>query len=403
MPKSARIILKTGREKSVRHRHPWLFSGAIGGVEGSPAPGDIVRVQAANGEFLAYGYYNPRSQITVRLLAWKEDEAIDAAWWARRIRESIARRSTLMASPQTNAFRLVYSEADGVPGLIVDRYADYLVCQFLTAGIERVRTEIVGQLEEQIKPAGILDLSDTDIRNVEGLAPCTGLIRGTAPDHAVIVRENGFCFAVDLGGGQKTGFYLDQRDNRRVVSELAQGRSVLDCFCYTGGFTIPIIASSPQSVMCIDSSEAALGLLRTNISMLEHDSPGLKLGETELACANVFEELRRLRDRGRQFGMIILDPPKLAASHSQVARAKRAYKDLNLLALKLLTPGGVLATFSCSGAISRADLQSVVSWAATDANRQVRILRQLSQGEDHPVLSSFPESEYLKGILCIAD
>lgn len=403
MPKSARIILKTGREKSVRHRHPWLFSGAIGGVEGSPAPGDIVRVQAANGEFLAYGYYNPRSQITLRLLAWKEDEAIDAAWWARRIRESIARRSTLMASPQTNALRLVYSEADGLPGLIVDRYADYLVCQFLTAGIERVRSEIVGQLEELVKPAGILDLSDTDTRNVEGLAPCTWLIRGTAPDHAVIVRENGFRFAVDLGGGQKTGFYLDQRDNRRVVSELAQGRSVLDCFCYTGGFTVPILAASPRSVMCIDSSEAALGLLRTNVSMLEHDSPGLKMGETELACANVFEELRRLRDRGRQFGMIILDPPKLAASHSQVARAKRAYKDLNLLALKLLTPGGVLATFSCSGAISRADLQSVVSWAATDANRQVRILRLLSQGGDHPVLSSFPESEYLKGILCIAD
>lgn len=403
MPKSLRIILKTGREKSVRHRHPWLFSGAIDRVDGAPTPGDIVRVQAANGEFLAYGYYNPRSQITLRLLSWDEGETIDAPWWARKISESFARRRTFLASPETDACRVIYSEADSLPGLIVDRYAGYLVCQFLTAGIERVRTEIVGQLEEQIKPTGILDLSDNGIRDVEGLPPSTGLIRGTAPSSPVIVHENGFRFAVDLGSGQKTGFYLDQRDNRLAVSEFARGRRVLDCFCYTGGFTVPILASSPEGVMCIDSSESALELLRANLLMLEKDHPGRAVGEIELKCANVFEELRKLRDRGRQFDMIILDPPKLATSQSQVARAKRAYKDLNLIALKLLTPGGVLATFSCSGAVSRADLQSVVSWAATDANRQVRIVRQLSQGEDHPVLTSFPESEYLKGILCIAD
>lgn len=403
MAKSARIILKAGREKSVHHRHPWLFSGAIERIDGTPSPGDIVRVEAVNGGFLAHGYFNPSSQISLRLLTWSESEAIDEGWWGDRISESIARRKTLLATGDTDTCRLIYSEADGLPGLIVDRYADYLACQFLTAGIERVRTKITDRLWRQVRPVGILDLSDSDVRRIEGLAPSAGAIRGEPPRDDVIVRENGLRFAVNFGSAQKTGLYLDQRDNRRIVAGYAPGRRVLDCFCYTGGFTIPVLAASARSVMCVDSSESALVLLRKNVTMLRENHASPTVGETEIKCANVFEELRRLRDQGQQFDMIVLDPPKLASSHSQVARAKRAYKDLNLLALKLLSSGGVLATFSCSGAISRTDLQSVVSWAATDAGRQVRIIRHLSQGEDHPVITSFPESEYLKGMLCLAE
>jgi len=400
MPKSAEIILKPGRDKSVHHRHPWLFSGAIERVDGSPEPGDIVRVRAANGEFLAHAYYNSRSQIALRLLSWDEFDTIDAPWWTRMIERAIARRIPLSNLTGTNSYRLIYSEADGLPGLIVDRYADYLVCQFLTAGIERIRTHIVDVLWERLRPEAMIDLSDNDVRKLEGLAASGGVIRGTEPVGQVVIHENGFRYAVDLGHGQKTGYYLDQRLNRSHVAGLASGRRVLDCFCYSGGFTIPILASSPVSVTCIDSSEPALEILRANVAMLTEDRPELSAGEIEFANANVFEELRKFRDQDRRFDMIVLDPPKLAASQSQVERAKRAYKDLNLLALKLLSHGGILATFSCSGAISRQDLQGVVAWAATDAKRRVQVVDHLGQGEDHPVLASFPESEYLKGLIC---
>lgn len=387
----------------MHHRHPWLFSGAIARVDGAPQPGDIVRVSGSNGEFLAHAYFNPQSQIALRLLSWDEFDTIDGAWWTRMVERAIARRTTLQESSGTDAYRLIFSEADGLPGLVVDHYSDYLVCQFLTAGIERVRAHIVDVLWERLHPSAMLDLSDNDVRKLEGLAPVGGVIRGAQPIETVTIRENGFRYAVDLSGGQKTGYYLDQRRNRSHVATLASGRRVLDCFSYTGGFTIPILASSPSSVTSIDSSEPALEILRSNVVMLVQDRPELLVGEIEYSNANVFEELRKFRDQGRQFDMIVLDPPKLAASHSHVARAKRAYKDLNLLAIKLLSPGGILATFSCSGAITRADLQSVVGWAATDAKRRVQVVDQLGQGEDHPVLVSFPESEYLKGLVCIVD
>lgn len=403
MPKSAQIILKSGREKSVLHRHPWLFSGAIGRVVGDPEPGDIVRVHSSNGEFLAHAYYNPRSQISLRLLSWDAAESIDERWWRGAIARSIARRKALSTNPETNSYRLIYSEADGLPGLIVDRYADYLVCQFLTAGVERRREEIAEALWDQQRPSAILDQSDNESRALEGLPPSGGKIRGEVSVTSFTIRENGFHYHMGLGRGQKTGFYLDQRRNRMQVAAHAAGRRVLDCFCYSGGFTIPILAASPTSMTCIDSSEYSLNTLRENVKLLSIDRPELAVGEIEYANANVFEKLRKYRDEDREFDMIVLDPPKLAASQSQVARAKRAYKDLNLLALKLLTPGGILATFSCSGSITRTDLQSVLSWAATDAKRRVQIIDQLTQGEDHPVLVSFPESEYLKGLICIVE
>ena len=403
MTGKASIILKTGRDKPVRHRHPWIFSGGIGRIDGTPTPGDIVRVLAADGKFLAYGYFNPHSQISLRLLSWDEREAINDDWWITAVDRAVSRRSGLLSSTDTNSCRLVYSEADGLPGLIVDRYADFLVCQFLTAGIERVRGVIVDALWNKLQPIGILDLGDNDIRKVEGLPESGGALRGDAPSGSVIVHENGFRYAVDLHAGQKTGFYLDQRLNRIRVAAHAPGRRVLDCFCYAGGFTIPVLAASPRDITCVDSSATALALLEKNVELLVADHPELSLGPLELLCANVFEALRKFRDQGRQFDMVILDPPKLAASQAQVAKAMRAYKDLNLLAMKLLTPGGILATFSCSGSVSRAAFQETVAWAATDAKRRVQVVDQLSQGEDHPVLTSFPESEYLKGLICHVD
>ncbi len=403
MQKSADIILKPGRDKPVRHRHPWLFSGAIGHIDGAPSPGEVVRVLAANGEFLSYAYINRQSQITLRNLSWNENETIDAEWWTRAIHNAFDRRLLLTSSTATNSYRLVHSEADGVPGLIVDRYADFLVCQFLTAGIERVRPVVVDALDQLLRPTCILDLSDNDIRKLEGLPESVGSLKGEAPTGPVEILENGFCYEVDVQGGQKTGFYLDQRPNRLKAAAYAQGRRVLDCFCYSGGFTLPILSASPLEVVCLDSSAAALQHLQTNLQRLKTYRPSVADGNVEIHCVNVFEELRKFRDQSRQFDMIVLDPPKLAASQSQVARAMRAYKDLNLLAMKLLSPGGVLVTFSCSGAVSRAAFQDVMGWAATDAKRRVQIIEQLSQGEDHPVLVSFPESEYLKGLICRVD
>lgn len=403
MRKSPTITLHPGRDKSVRHRHPWLFSGAIARIDGNPDPGEVVKITDAAEAFLAWGYFNSRSQIAVRLLTWTETDTVDAAWWKHSLNASIHRRRALAASAHTDSYRLVHAEADGLPGLIADRYGDVIVCQFLTAGVEAHRETIVEHLWRQLNPTTVIERSDDEMRKVEGLLPSGGVLRGQSPREHVLMRESGHRFRVNLVEGQKTGFYLDQRDNRQAVAMHARGRRVLDCFSYTGGFAIPVLAAMPASLTCIDSSESALSLLNENVELLHGDLPGVAIITPEVCSANVFELLRVFRDQGRQFDMIILDPPKLAASHAQVARAKRAYKDLNLLAMKLLTTGGVLASFSCSGAITRHDLQSVVGWAATDAQRRVQVVAQLTQADDHPVIVSFPESEYLKGLICIVE
>ena len=395
------VILKPGRDKSVRHRHPWIFSGAIDGVAGtSPEPGEIVRIQAADGSVLAHGYFNAKSRITVRVLDWQREARIDDDWWRAHVESSVSRRLSLEAATESNAYRLVYAEADGLPGLIVDRHNDFLVMQILTAGIERVRDVILGALNEIVHPAGIVDLSDDTTRGLEGLPPSSGQGVGKSPDRPLAIRENGFRFLIDLFEGQKTGFYLDQRANRRRVAPYAQGRRVLDAFCYTGGFTLPLLAAGASAVTCIDSSAAALLLLRQNVEFLKEERSDCADVPVEILKGNAFESMRCYRDEGRQFEMVILDPPKLAAAQAQVPKALRAYKDLNLLAMKLLTPGGILATFSCSGAVSRTDFHNTIAWAATDAQRSVQVIEQLSQSEDHPILISFPESEYLKGLIC---
>ncbi len=389
------VVLKRGREKPVLNRHPWIFSGAIARVKGKPAGGDTVLVLDGQEQPLACGAYNGRSQIRVRIWTWDAAEAIDAEFFRDRLRRSCRRREELRSANHTTAYRLVNAESDLLPGLVVDRYGGYLVVQFLTAGVERWRREILDALVELERPDGIYERSDVDVRRKEGLDPVKGPLWGREPPAIVEILEHARRFLVDIMGGQKTGFYLDQRANRRAVARYAVDREVLNCFCYTGGFSVYAGAAGAIRIVNVDSSAEALALARRNMAL-----NGLKVEDDEYIEGNVFQMLRGYRDRGRTFDVVILDPPKFASSQAQVLPATRGYKDINLIAMQILRPGGILATFSCSGLVSPDLFQKVVFGAAVDAGRDVQILERLSQASDHPVLLSFPESEYLKGFIC---
>jgi 23S rRNA (cytosine1962-C5)-methyltransferase len=394
---SPSVRLQAGRDRSARHRHPWVFSGAVDSVSGSPAPGEIVDVLDARGGFLGRGYYNEHSRIRVRMLTWAPGEIGDALW-RERVTAAIRRRGAIVSAGETgretNAFRLVHAEADLLPGLVVDRYGDVVVVQFLTAGVERVREVVVDAIAAALAPRCIFDRSDSASRAKEGLATSVGAIRGDAPG-PVEILENGLRFLVNVESGQKTGFYLDQRENRALVAEHARGRDVLDAFCHTGAFAAYAARAGARSVWLVDSSEASLRTARSNLDRNASEECG-----REFIAADVFEHLRELRGQGRRFGLVVLDPPKFASNRHQLETALRAYKDISLLAMELLEPEGVLATFSCSQVVDTASFTMAVSWAGVDAGRDVQILRRLGQGPDHPVLASFPESEYLKGLLC---
>lgn len=387
------VTLEPKRDRATRHRHPWIFANSVNTVKGSPNPGDLVDVADARGEFLGRGYYNEHSRIRVRMLAW-DDRAIDAAFWRARVDAAVRRRESLARASDTNAYRLVHAEADLLPGLIADRYRDVVVVQVLTAGIERARDEIVEALASVDGVRCVFERSDTASRTREGLAASVGALRGEVPG-SVEVLENGHAFLVNVESGQKTGFYLDQRDNRSVVAEHARDGDVLDAFCHTGAFAAYAARAGAKSLTLVDSSGPALSTARSN---LERNGAGESMVTTRQA--DVFEELRAMRDAGRRFDLVVLDPPKFATNQHQVDKALRAYKDVNLLAIQLLSPGGLLATFSCSQAVDAASFTMVVSWAGVDAARDVQIIRRLGQGLDHPILATFPESEYLKGLLC---
>jgi 23S rRNA (cytosine1962-C5)-methyltransferase len=391
------LTLKAGREKPVRNFHPWIFSGAVDRVEGSPAPGDLVAVNDQHGRYLATGYYNPHSQIRVRLLTWDPNQAIDEAFWHGRLQRAMNGREALALEPQTNAYRLVYAEADGLPGLIVDRYADFLVLQSLTAGIEKRKEILVQILAEMVRPNGILERSDAAVREKEGLTETSGLLCGQEPPRPLMIRENGLEFAVDVYQGHKTGFYLDQRDNRAIFGrrEWIEGKRLLNVFAYTGGFSVYAAAADAGQITNIDSSIPALETAEQNVLHLAPQRTA-----DEYIAGDAFEVLRYLREERELYEAVILDPPKFAHRQGDVQRASRGYKDLNLLALQLLQPGGLLATFSCSGHISADLLQKILFGAAVDARREVQILAPLAQGADHLVLLTFPESAYLKGFLC---
>jgi len=389
------VQLKAGKEKSVRNRHPWVFSGAIARVHGSPRPGEIVDLCDSAGEFLARGYYNPHSQIALRLLTWDPAEEIDAAWWRERLRAAIARRAGLAASGETTAYRLVYAESDGLPGLIVDRYGDWLVLQTLTLGLEPWKATLVELLGDLLRPRGIYERSDVDVRAQEGLPPVSGLLAGEPPPEDLVIVEHGLRFQVDLFRGQKTGFYLDQRENRRKLAPYCPGREVLNAFAYTGAFAVYAAQWGATRIVNLDSSAEALRLAAHNLRL-----NGLEREADQYMEGDAFQLLRRFRDQGTQFDLVILDPPKFAFSRAQLTAATRGYKDINLLGMRLLRPGGILCTFSCSGLVSEDLFQKVLFGASLDAGREVRILERLSQGSDHPVLLTFPEGAYLKGFIC---
>jgi len=393
---TATVYLQPGKEKPVRQRHPWIFSGAVARVEGQPAPGDLVDVADARGEWLARGYYNARSQIVVRLLTWQHDEPVDAAFWRGRLAGAAALRAELRLEPNTTAYRLIYAESDGIPGLIVDRYADWLVVQFLTLGVEARRELLLCLLAEMFSPRGIVERSDAMVRRQEGLEQRSGLAWGVAPPADLEIREHDLRFPVDLLGGQKTGFYVDQRANRRIVGAQARGRRVLNVFSFTGAFGVHALAGGAAHVTNIDSSYEALAGAEAAMRLNDFDPDR----QAESICGDVFQVLRAFRDEGRQFDLVILAPPKFARSKAELDGAARGYKDINLLGFKLLAPGGLLATFSCSGLVTPDLFQKIVFGASIDAGRRGQIVAKLSQGPDHPILLSFPEGEYLKGLLC---
>jgi len=394
-----RVTIKKGREKPLVSGHPWAFSGAVASVSGSPAPGEIVRVTDAASRFIAWAYYNDHSQIVCRLLDWSESSTIDEGWWRRMLTTSIKRRGGMLNDPDSTACRLSHAESDGLPGLIVDRYGDYIVIQALTAGIERVKPQIVACLQEVLQPAGIIERSDQKNRKLEGLPPSHGLLAGTIPDGPIEILEDGLRFLVDLDSGQKTGFYLDQRVNRRRVATYAAGAKVFDGFSYTGGFALHALRAGAASVTCADTSAPAISLLNRNLA-LNHPAESIDNVPLRALCTDVFAQLRAYRDQGELFDLVILDPPKLAPTRASADRAMRSYKDLNLWAMSILRPDGILATFSCSGGVSAERFQEALWWAAIDAHRQVQIIERLAQSPDHPVRLSFPESEYLKGMVC---
>ena len=390
------VYLRPGKEKPVLNRHPWIFAGAIAQIDDGTQDGDIVDLVDGRGHFLARGYVNRLSQITVRLLTWDESETIDRQWLQRRLERAVLGRRWLLDANDCDAMRLVNAESDGLPGLVVDRYGDYLVVQFLTLGVELMRAEIVDLLQDILAPRGIYNRSDVDVRRREGLAEEAGLLSGEMPPDRLEIVEQGHRFIVDVKAGQKTGFYLDQRDNRRrSVPYLREADTVLNAFAYTGSFGVYAARAGATRVVSVDVSADALAHAEENMAL---NVTGPR--DDEWITGDVFSMLRRFRDEGRTFDCIIMDPPKFASTQGQVQSACRGYKDINLLAMRLLEPGGTLLTFSCSGLVSPDLFQKVIFGASVDAGRDVQILEKLSQAADHPILLAFPESEYLKGFAC---
>ncbi|MDZ4200678.1 MAG: class I SAM-dependent methyltransferase [Gallionella sp.] len=387
------ILLREGREKSLLRRHPWVFSGAVEFIEGAPVSGDTVAVRDSQGGFLAWAAFGAGSQITARVWSWDIAEQIDAAFFRKKIASALAARDALGLKNDSSGLRLIHAESDGLPGLIVDRYGDTLVLQLGSAGAERWRDAIADILWALCAPVCIYERSDSDGRELEGLEKRTGVLRGALPERVEVI-EHGLRFAVDVAKGQKTGYYLDQRDNRALTGTLAQGKDVLNCFCYTGGFSLYALRGGAKSVLSVDSSQEALQLAQANAALNEVDS-----AKAEWWCADVFEALRKLRDQNKKFDLIVLDPPKFAPTAAFAEKAARAYKDINLLGFKLLRPGGLLFTYSCSGGISEELFQKIVAGAALDAGVDAQIVRHLHASADHPVLLSFPEGAYLKGLV----
>lgn len=388
------VILKKGREKNLLQRHPWIFSGAIERVDGSPGPGETVTVCSFDRKPLALAAWSPQSQIALRIWSFNPETTVDTGFFRTKLQNAFSARWKI----HSNAVRLVAAESDGLPGLIIDRYADWLVCQFLSAGSEYWKTVVVDLLQEFFPGVSVYERSDVSVREKEGLPSRCGLLAGVEPPAMIEIHENGMRLLVDIKTGHKTGYYLDQRDSRAAVRIWADGRDVLNCFSYTGGFGVAALLGGARHVTQIDSSGPALEIARQNAVL-----NGLDPAASEYLEGDVFKELRGFRDSRRDFDLIVLDPPKFVESRGQLEKGARGYKDINLLAFKLLRPGGLLFTFSCSGHMEMPLFQKIVADSALDARRNAQVLAVLNQSPDHPVALNFPEGAYLKGLLCRAE
>ncbi|MBN1575918.1 MAG: class I SAM-dependent rRNA methyltransferase [Chitinispirillaceae bacterium] len=386
------IHLKRNREKSVRGGNPWIFSGSIDRVSGTPSAGEHCIVRTFQGEPLGCGYYNHHSAITVRMLRWGEEAFNDAAL-STAIQQAIAQRQSILGD-DTDSCRLINSEGDFLPGLVVDSYTGGLVMQIQTAGMERMREAVVAALVSVCTPPFIYERSDPESRAREGIAGAEGICYGSLPP-GLVIRENRLVFGADIARGQKTGFFFDQRHNRALLRSYAAGRCVCDCFSYSGGFAVSALAGGARSVDAVDQSEAALRQLRDNVAANNLDG-----GRVTTYTADVFSFLR---ETGARYDCIVLDPPKFARHPGEVERASRGYKDINLLACKNSAPGGIIFTFSCSNAVDARLFRQIVFAAAADSGRRFQLLHSLAAGPDHPVNLAHREGEYLKGLVLRAE
>jgi len=392
---SAAIFLQAGRERSVLRRHPWIFSKAIDKVKGKPNAGEPVDLFTHDGRWLARAAWSPASQIRARIWTFDRQENIDTDFFINRLRWAQAGRDELIQRQGLSAYRLVAAESDGLPGITIDRYNDFLVCQLLSAGAEYHKEQLFAALRQLYPTCSLYERSDVAVRKKEGLEERQGLVYGQLPPADLLIQENnGVQIQVDIQGGHKTGFYLDQRDNRAIAGRYAQGRRVLNCFCYTGGFGVYALKGGASEVINVDVSDPALAIARRNA---EHNQ--LDLSRAQFINEDVFKLLRRYREEGQRFDMIVLDPPKFAESKAQLPGACRGYKDINLLACQLLNPGGILLTFSCSGLMDADLFQKIVADAALDAGREAQILERMGQAADHPIGTPYPEGFYLKGLV----
>jgi 23S rRNA (cytosine1962-C5)-methyltransferase len=391
------VELKAGREKALLRGHPWVFSGSIKKIDqgnGEIIAGETAKIVDTKGTFLSWGAYSPASKIRVRVWSADQDRKIDREFFRVRLENAIRLRRRILHFENLNAYRLVHAESDELPGFVVDWYAGTIVVQFLTSGADLWRDIFVELLGEVIECERIYERSDVEVRRLEGLAPRKGPLVGGDNFNLVRIKEGEINYWVDIRHGQKTGFYLDQRVNRSIVRNLATDRTVLDCFAYTGGFSIAALAGGARNVVAVESSAGAIKLGRENISL-----NNISFDKIEWVEDDVFKALRRFRDQDKKFDMVILDPPKFAPTAAHAQRAARGYKDINLLGLKLLNPGGLLVTFSCSGGVSEELYQKIVAGAALDAEVQAKIISRLGPGADHPVALNFPEGAYLKGFV----
>ncbi|MGL5007023.1 MAG: class I SAM-dependent methyltransferase [Plesiomonas sp.] len=392
---SARVILAKGREKSLLRRHPWIFSGAIERVEGKPLSGETVDVCDKGGHFLARAAWSADSQIRARVWTFDHNEEIDQAFFVRKLKQAQAWRNVIAARDDLTGYRLIAAESDGLPGITIDRYDNYLVLQLLSAGADFQRLTLINALRECYPECNIYERSDVAVRKKEGLIETTGVLFGEEPPKYLPIRENGVQIMVDIKGGHKTGFYLDQRESRLSASRYVAGKRVLNCFCYTGAFGLFALKGSCDSVVNVDISQPALDIARQNAEL-----NGFDMSKAEFIRADVFKLLREYRDRSEKFDVIIMDPPKFVENKSQLAGGCRGYKDINMLAMQLLNPEGMLLSYSCSGLMESGLFQKILADAALDAKREVQFVDYFSQAADHPVISSYPEGLYLKGFAC---